>query len=487
MDCCAQASSPAVSRILVVDAKGRVKKEDLDAYITIRREEVARRLEACFRNGTVARRWLGELLEEDLYETKDGEQKYMGDASAEDDTKAALAQMKSAETLIEMVEMTEMLILSFCGFSCAKPLKAVCIVNGLHFQYHVDVERLVNTLLPLPSAAGTPTDAVKAIFDDATVGSSELLLRCIVETSDGGLLANPFSPGMPMGKLLKLPLFAQLIMVLTNAVEAVWYEEAIPNCPMGINVYASLLVDQAPVLQMTEGVSVVEIMEMTKGAKRGPEVDKWVSTIRDTGAMVVLDDFDAKHPGIGSKPDGIKVCVFANAFHSLQAFKNEPLGESCASLLPIAELPRVDKERANPFNIEDFYGSIVLPHQSGSQVLIMEGAENCLKSEVQGPPFNFKQPQATTASAHVYQGAARTLLASQRKEESFQMLHQGGRALYKDEDFDEDACAVIEASEKQMAAARAGEAGTMAWMGLEAVRRAAMVQRPLVCGIIKSL
>merc|ERR1712224_967076 len=126
---------------------------------------------------------------------------------------------------------------------------------------------------------GDPTDAEKALFDDASVGAAELLLRCVVETSDGGLLANAFSPGMPMGKLHKLPLLAQLVMVLTNAVEAVWYEEAVPTCPMGINVYASLLVDEAPVLQMVAGVHVVEIMEMTKGARRGLEVDEWVSRI----------------------------------------------------------------------------------------------------------------------------------------------------------------------------------------------------------------
>merc|ERR1712127_491557 len=188
----------------------------------------------------------------------------------------------------------------------------------------------------------------KALFDQANIGGAELLLRCVVETSEGGILANPFSPGMPMGKLLKLPLLAQFVMVLTNAVEAVWYQESIPNCPMGINVYASLLVAEAPVLQMVAGVRVVEIMEMTKGAKRGPEVDEWVGKIRGTGATVLLDDFDAKHPGIGSKPNGIKACVFVNAHHSLQAFKNEVVGDSSAPLLPIIELPMVEKDDVNP-------------------------------------------------------------------------------------------------------------------------------------------
>jgi hypothetical protein len=115
----------------------------------------------------------------------------------------------------------------------------------------------------------------------------------------------------------------------------------------------------------------------------------------------------------------------------------------------------------------------------------MEGSENCLKSEIKGPPFNFSEPRATIASAHVYTAAAKALCASLPDGESLQMLHQGGRALYDDEVFDEDACAVIVACGKQMAAARAGDAGTMAWIGSEAVRRAAMQQRPLVSGVVK--
>jgi len=288
-----------------------------------------------------------------------------------------------------------------------------------------------------------------------------------------------------MGKLLKLPLIAQLVLVLTNAVEAVWYQEAIPGCPMGINVYASLLVADAPVLQMTAGVNVVEIMELTKGAKRGREVDSWVDEIRGAGATVLLDDFDAKHPGLDSRPDGIKVCVFANAFHSLQAFKNEPLGSLATPLLPITDVPHVEKERFNAFDMLDFYGGIVPQHQNGARVLVMEGSENCLKSEIQGPPLNFGERRATTASAHVYQLAARSLCANLPEGESLQMLHQGGRALYDSDVFDADASAVISACGKQMSAARAGDAGTMSWIGTEAVRRAAMKQRPLVCGIAK--
>jgi len=310
----------------------------LDIYLQARREEVKKRLQACLESSSAARDWLRNLSEKDLHQDDD-EQKYMGDPSSEEDTKAAVERIKTAANAIEIVTAVEDMIMCFCGFTVMRPFKARCIINAVHFQYNVDVDRLLGASLSLPSADGALSDEDKALFDDATVGAAELLLRCVVETGEGGIIANPFSPGMPMGKLLKLPLLAQLVLVLTNAVEAVWYQESLPTCPMGINVYASLLVAESPVLQMIDGVSHVEIMELTKGAKRGSEVNGWVDKIRETGATVLLDDFDAKHPGIDSRPDGIKVCVFVNAFHSLQAFKNEPVGGSSAPLLPLAEVP----------------------------------------------------------------------------------------------------------------------------------------------------
>jgi hypothetical protein len=465
--------------ILPVSPEGIVDDEALGKYLQDRREEVGKRLQMCLDSSSVAVEWLHALSEDDLYQ----DDKYMGDAATQGDTEAALQRVRSAGNPIEMVAAVEDMIMCFCGFTVMKPHKARCIINAVHFQYNVNVHRLLETSLSLPSDDGAPTAEEKALFDDAHVAAAELLLRCVVETSDGGVIANPFSPGMPMGKLLRLPLLAQLVLVLTNAVEAVWYQEALPACPMGINIYASLLVAEAPVLQMTDGVSVVEIMELTKGAKRGPEVEGCVDKLRAAGKIVLLDDFDMKHPGIDSKPDGIKVCVFANAFHSLQAFKIAPVEGSSAPLLPIEEVLHVEKERLNAFDLMDFYGSIVPKHQSGARVLVMEGSENCLKSEIPGPPFNFGEPRATVATAHVYQTAAKALCASLPEGESLQMLHQGGRALYDDEVFDADACAVIAACGKQMAAARAGDAGTMAWIGSEAVRRAAMQQRPLVCGV----
>lgn len=465
---------------LQVDSKGVVTRENLDLYIGIRREEVGRRVAESLANSQVCKTWFDAFNEDELYEEKDGEKKYLGDANAEAETKAAMANARAAGNPVDIVAFTEEVILCFCGFNVMKPCKAKCIVNGVHFQFGVDVDRLLSADLSLPSADGAPTEAEKALFDDATVELAELLLRCVVETSEGVFIANPFSPGMPMGKLLKLPLFAQFVMVLTNAVEALFYQAAIPDCPMAINLYASLLVPDAPVAVMTKEVRVVEVMEMTKGARRGPAVDEWVGKIRESGAMVMLDDFDAKHPALGSKPSGIKVAVFANAFHTLQAFKNDP------AVLPIVDVPFVDKESPNPMNFLDYYGCLVQKHMPGVEVLVMEGSENCMKSEVTpGPPLNFAQPKATTATAHVYQAAARAVRQTLREGSVLHMYHQGGRALYEDEEFDADAVAVITGCGKAMPAARAGDAGTIAWLGEEAMRRASMKSRLPVCGVSK--
>ena len=114
--------------------------------------------------------------------------------------------------------------------------------------------------------------------------------------------------------------------------------------------------------------------------------------------------------------------------------------------------------------------------------ILARGKDNCMKSEVKpGPPLDFKQKRATIASAHVYQTAARVLSAMQP---NIKMLHQGGRALYDDEEFDKDALQVMKRLSKPPQAERAG-AGTMAWMGQEAARRAIMRVRPLVCGVTK--
>jgi len=182
------------------------------------------------------------------------------------------------------------------------------------------------------------------------------------------------------------------------------------------------------------------------------------------------------------------VSVFANAFHTLQAYKNEPFGEPLAPLLPIRELPAVPPHgvKPNAFNLMDYYGTIVPAHQRGVKTLIMEGSENCMKAEGAGPPLNFSNMSATTASLHVYQAAARSMSAALPEGQELEMFHQGGRALYANEAFDEDACAVIAACGKKMEAAKAGDAGTMAWMGTEAVRRAQMKTRLPVCGVVKT-
>jgi len=237
---------------------------------------------------------------------------------------------------------------------------------------------------------------------------------------------------------------------------------------MAINLYASLLVEGAPVRQMVEGVRHVEIMEMTKGAKRGPEVVQWVKTIREWGSVVLLDDFESSHPGIDSAPDGIKASVFMNAFHALQVFKEGS----------IEMMPSMHKKEMNDRDFRYFY-SLVASSQPNARRLVLEGSENCLKSEVTpGPPLNFGQPNATVASAHLCQAIANMF-------PEIEMCRQGGRALYDDEEFDAEALVVIAKSGTKMPAARTSQAGTMAWMGQEAARRAGMKTRPLVCGVKK--
>merc|ERR1719329_1062351 len=200
-------------------------------------------------------------------------------------------------------------------------MRAKYIVNALHFQFSVDMDKLLSTKLSLPSVAEGPNANEKAIFDESEIALAELLLRVVVQTQDG-LVANPFSPGPNMRFLAKLPLFAQFILVLTNAVEAEWYQQSMPDCPMAINLYASLLADDSPVKEMVGGAKIVEVMEMTRGATRGPGLIKAVANIRSHGAKVMLDDFDLEHPARGSSAHGIKVSVMANAIHSLQALRN---------------------------------------------------------------------------------------------------------------------------------------------------------------------
>jgi len=461
---------PKPRQVLAVEPNGQVRPEELRTYIAARQQEVARRLRIVLDNAVV-QKWLAEFSETSLYKE---DKQYLGDPSAEQQTLAALHRFHIACQMRDACEMTaavEEFIHFFCGFHT---IKAKSLINAVHFQFAMDVPKLLSTTIMPPSAGDAPSQDVRDLFDASEIVSAELLLRAVVETADGSLIANCFSPGRPMGSLLKLPFFAQLVMVLTNVVEAIWYQQDNPDCPMSINAYASLLVEGAPILEMIDGVTVVEVMEMTKGAKRGPEVVHWVKTIREQNIEVLLDDFDSKHPGMDSSPNGIKVCVFANAFHSLQAFNDD--GAS-------SDMAVVEKEQVNDMDFKDYYCSLVPRMKEGIQKLIMEGSENCLKSEVrQGPPLNFDEPQATTATAHVYQAAARSLIAW---NPNLQMLHQGGRALYDDEEFDEDARAVIQNLSKPLPAARKGDAGTMAWIGDEAKRRAAMKVRPLASGVMK--
>merc|ERR1719329_1869595 len=113
----------------------------------------------------------------------------------------------------------------------------------------------------------------------------------------------------------------------------------------------------------------------------------------------------------------------------------------------------VDKEHVDNMDFKDFYGSILPRMQPRIRKLVMEGSENCLKSEVKGSPLNFDQPKATLATAHVYQAAARSLRS---REPEARMFQQGGRALYDDEDFDQPTKENIRSLGVPMAAARKG-------------------------------
>lgn len=472
--------------LLAVGAAGAVKREDLDTYLQLRRKEVASRLQSALENHAPARVWLETLTMDDLRERKQNNSSvFAGEPLGEAEAADALQQLKPTNDAANLVEASETLISAFCGFGVMQPYGAVGIVNALHFQFEVNTERLLAADLAPPSTSDRALVAdARTLFDDAEAARAELLLRCVVDAGERGLVANPFSPGMPMGRLAKLPLFAQFVLVLNNAVEATWYREAFDRaarpcrpCPLAINVYASLLVDEAPVRQMTDGVEVVEVMEMTKGARRSPSVGKWVSNLREKGFKVLLDDFEPRHPAVDSQPDGVKTSVFANAFHVQQALKN------AAQRFPVGELAfSPDEKRPNPMDVFDYYGTILPKLMCGIDSIVMEGSENCSKSEVSpGPPLIFSEPNATLASAHVYKTAA---LAMQKLSPSFTMFQQGGRALYDGEDFDEDLQAIVAATARDSKAARTSDAGTIAWTGDQAIARFAKRSRPAVCGII---
>ena len=446
-----------------------------EEYFNLRRAEVASRLEPMLANSAVARQWYAGFKPASLY-SEAGE--YDGHVASKDAADAALSAAGSAQSMVDIVRHTEDFILHFCGFSATSP-PTKYLTNGVHFQFEMSTADLLGTDLPMPSQCDDTPDHVKSLFDDVNVCSAELLLRSV--TVDD--VANPFSPGQPMGKLLKLPLFAQCMLVLINAVEATWFQSALPDCPLAINLYASLMEPDAPLLELVRGASVVEVMELTKGCKRNESVVLAANALREAGYVLLLDDFDAAHPARNANATGVKVSVFTNAFHALQTFRG--LDSAGEQILPFKQAPPcLDKPKPQAFDILDYYGQLVPKLQPNSRVLVMEGSENCLKSEVSpGPPLNFGEPLATLASAHVYKAVALTLSSMAGEGYTARLVHQGGRALYAHEVFDSAAQQVITALNKSMPAARAGDAGTMSWIGTEAVRRAALQTRKLVCAI----
>lgn len=412
---------------------------------------------------------------------------YAGDAKSESETRASVLAVQNSQSNEELVNNLEDFILKFCGFCNMSPSPAEYLTNGIHFQYETNIDKLMSTPLPLPAEVDSTPYEVKSIFDEATVFSAELLLRVVVKSVDGSVVvANPFSPGAPMGKLLKLPLLAQLHLVLINAVEAEFYQKEMPAIPMAINLYASILEVDSPVLDFVGNAEVVEIMEMTKGAKRAESVAAAASTLQQNGRVVLLDDFDASHPARDCAATGVKSSVFATAFHALQVIKNDR-GDGSA-LLPFEGAP-LPHDAASPraMNVCDYYGALVATIQPGARTLIVEGSENCIKSEVQpGPPLNYSEPRATLAVAHVYRAAALTMIGMAGGDAAgIRILQQGGRALYTDEAFDEDIMGTLASLGKPLPAAQGADAGTMAWLGTEAARRVQSRQRTAVCGVTR--
>lgn len=459
--------------LLQVSAAGLVT--DAEAYFDCRRAEIASRLDPMLANSAVVQRWFADFEVAGLCDEAGG---YDGLPATQEPAAAAVAAARAAQSGEDVVRHTEEFILHFCGFSASSPPTRY-LTNGLHFQYEMNTAALLSAALPSPQECDDTPAHVKALFDDVDICSAELLLRTV--TADG--VANPFSPGQPMGKLLKLPMFAQCLLVLMNAVEAAWFESELPACPMAINLYASLMEPGSPVLSLARGASTVEVMELTKGCKRDGSAVLCANALRAAGHVVLLDDFDAAHPAAAADASGVKTSVFLNAFHSLQAFRG--VDAAGGPLLPFLQAAAcLDKPEPRAFDVLDYYGQLLPKLQPKSRVLVMEGSENCLKAEVSpGPPLNFAEPRATLASAHVFKAAALALAGMADGGPAARLVHQGGRALYADESFDEDAAQVVAALKKPMAAARAGDAGTVSWMGTEATRRAAMQRRKLVCGI----
>ena len=182
---------PQPGEMLALEPNGHVRPEALQTYIAARKQEVAKRLLVVLDNDVV-QRWLEEFSEASLY-TEAGDGQYLGESSAESQTLAALQRVKSTcqtRNACEIVAAVEDFIHFFCGFHT---INAKCLLNAVHFQYAVDVPKLLATVIMPPSAGDAPSQNVKDLFDASEIVSAELLLRAVVETDDGSLIGNPYS------------------------------------------------------------------------------------------------------------------------------------------------------------------------------------------------------------------------------------------------------------------------------------------------------
>lgn len=133
-------------------------------------KKIAERLTAALLTD-VGKRWFDSYTEEQLYEVVDGVRKYLGEPSGEAQTLAAVNRAKASSDPREIVRAVEEMVLNFCGF---QNIKTKCIANAVHFQFGINRQRVLSTPPTALSVAEGPSDADKALSDDAEVVSAEL-------------------------------------------------------------------------------------------------------------------------------------------------------------------------------------------------------------------------------------------------------------------------------------------------------------------------
>jgi len=146
--------------VLTLKPDGHVRFEDLQTYIEARQQAVAERL-AKMMDNIVVQRWFADFTEEFALYKEDGVS-YLGAASSEQQTKAALQQAKATSKASEIIAAMIDFILFFCGFDANNNAK--CLTNAVHFQYAVNVQQLLSMTIPPPSADDASRQICKINF-----------------------------------------------------------------------------------------------------------------------------------------------------------------------------------------------------------------------------------------------------------------------------------------------------------------------------------